>query len=150
MIQWRVVAAEGGNIQAEINLNRFQGLLLAFDGPFPSKENLLFSSKKLETSKIIQSTKGKASTDKYFTKSYEISDGPEKGRILIVVKYTSGSFGIQFDEICGGEHFIEPNSDLMIYSPFYPYQNPTPASAKFLFSQFWFIRTSNRSQSSHL
>ena len=60
--------------------------------------------------------------------------GPKKGRILIIVKYTSGSFGIQFDEICGGEHFIEPNSDLMIYSPFYPYQNPTPASAKFLFS----------------
>ena len=58
----------------------------------------------------------------------------KKGRILIIVKYTSGSFGIQFDEICGGEHFIEPNSDLMIYSPFYPYQNPTPASAKFLFS----------------
>ena len=120
------MAADGGNIKAEIKLNRFQGLLLAFDGPFPSKENLLFSSKKLETSKIIQSTKGKARTVKYniFTKSYEISDGPEKGRILIVLKYTSGSFGIQFDEICGGEHFIEPNSDLMIYSPFYPYQNP--------------------------
>ena len=60
MIQWRVVAGEGGNIKAEIKLNRFQGLLLAFDGPFPSKENLLFSSKKFETSTIIQSTKGKA------------------------------------------------------------------------------------------
>jgi len=114
MIQWRVVAGEGGNIKAEIKLNRFQGLLLAFDGPFPSKENLLFSSKKFETSTIIQST---------------------KGRILIIVKYTAGSFGIQLDEVCGGEHLIEPNSDLMIYSPFYPYQNPTPASAKFLFSQ---------------
>ena len=59
IIQWRVVAADGGNIKAEIKLNRFQGLLLVFDGPFPSKENLLFSSKKLETSQIIQSTKGK-------------------------------------------------------------------------------------------
>ena len=62
-------------------------------------------------------------------------EGPKKGRILIIAKYSAGSFGIQFDEICGGEHFIEPNSDLMVYSPFYPYQNPTPASAKFLFSQ---------------
>ena len=62
MIQWRVVAADGGNIKAEINLNRFQGLMLAFDGPFPSKENLLFSSKKLETSKTIQSTKGNVRT----------------------------------------------------------------------------------------
>ena len=116
------MAAENGNIRAEINLNRFKGLLLAFDGPFPSKENLLFSSKQSKTSKIVKST---------------------KARILIIVKYSSGSFGINLEEICGGEHYIEPKSDLMVYSPFYPYQNPTPANAKFMF----LIKKTNRSYS---